>query len=83
MSKPITVLDLATHRLGRDATTGGDFEEAGLPIMGGCCICGATVGAYNACPSKSGYLKCRNGCIGDDGWETVQEANKDIFENAQ
>lgn len=79
MSKPITVLELATHRLGRDARTGDDFAEASLPILGGCCVCGATVGAHNSCPSKSGYLKCRTECIGDDGWESVEEANKAIF----
>lgn len=77
--KPITILDLAKHRLGRDAVSGGDFEEAGLPILGGCCVCHATVGAFNACPSKSGYLKCKNGCIDNDGFLTVEEANKEIF----
>jgi hypothetical protein len=47
--------------------------------MGGCDCCGACIGAYNACPSKSGYLRCANECIGDSGWESVEEANRDLF----
>jgi hypothetical protein len=52
-----------------------------LPILGGCEICEATVAAYNACPSKTGFLRCKNGCIEDEGWETVEEANRAIFES--
>jgi hypothetical protein len=76
---PVTVLDLASHRLGYPVRAGGDFQRAGLPIMGGCAECGATVAAYNACPSRSGYLKCASDCIGDDGYATVEEAHADIF----
>lgn len=75
----ITIQDLATYRLGRNAITGGDFERAGLPIMGGCEICHATIAAYNACPSTSGYLRCAADCIGDDGYESVFAANGAIF----
>lgn len=75
----ITVMQLATHRLGRDARNGADFQEAQLPIMGGCQVCEATVAAYNSCPSTSGYLRCANGCIGDDGFATVEEADRAIF----
>lgn len=77
---PITILQLAEHRLGREAVTGSDFEEAGLPMLGGCQVCAATIAAYNACPSRSGYIRCAAGCIGDSGWTTVEEANRDIFE---
>jgi hypothetical protein len=83
LSAPITVLDLATFRIGRPASTGGDFAEAGLPLFGGCAVCGASVAAYNACPSRSGYLKCASGCIGEDGWDTVEEANRAIFETPE
>lgn len=80
---PITILELARFRgakEGPDGTiNGAEFIKVGLPILGGCCVCEATIAAYNACPSKSGFLKCRDNCIGDDGWETVEEANKDIF----
>ena len=80
----ITILDLALHRGAKENEDGfisGDaFEEVGLPMIGGCECCGACIGAYNACPSKSGYLRCANECIGDTGWETVEEANRDLFE---
>jgi len=69
----ITILDAATAILGRPAQTGGDFDEAGLEIMGGCQNCGATLAAYNASPSRSGYWKCAGSCIGDDGFHTVSE----------
>ena len=71
---PITISDLAEHRLGREASTGADFETAGLPMMGGCEACGACVAAYNSHPSKTGYLRCSD-CIGDLGWATVEEAH--------
>lgn len=80
---PITVRDLALH-LGAtpDADgnlSGGEFEKVGLPIMGGCEVCGATIAAYNACPSTSGYLRCQKGCIGSDGFATVEQAKARIF----
>ena len=75
----VTILELATFRLGREARNGADFEEAELPIMGGCQCCGATVAAYNACPSTSGYLRCAGGCIGEDGFATAREANDALF----
>lgn len=81
---PITVLELAWHRGAEKdedgATNAYEVEKTGLPFMGGCCMCGATVACYNACPSKAGYLKCLNDCIGDDGWDSVEEANRDIFD---
>ena len=84
MSEPITIYQLALHRLGiapgdGAGLTGADFDRADLPIMGGCEICGASVAAYNAAPSKSGYIRCASGCIGDEGYLTVTDANRDIF----
>ena len=83
MSEPITLFDLAVHRLGLDAENtvglkGDDFEKAGLPMFGGCFRCGATVAAYNACPTKTGYIACQ-GCTDGDGWLSVQEANEALF----
>jgi len=75
----ITIQQLAEHRLGRSATNMGDYYDVGLDMLGGCQRCGASIAAYNAYPSKSGYWRCED-CIGDDGYETVQEANKAIFE---
>lgn len=81
---PITVLDLVMFR---DPTikddgpiTLGRVEATGLPFFGGCQCCGASIVAYNACPSKSGYLKCASGCIGDTGYETCDEANRAMFQ---
>jgi hypothetical protein len=78
MQDPITVLELAEHRLGHEASTGADFEEAGLTMMGGCQVCHATLAAYNAYPCKSGYWRCEDH-IGDQGYPTAAEANTDIF----
>lgn len=79
MATPITTLALAEHRLGRRAATGSDFEEAGLPITGGCEICQASIAGYNSCPSRSGWLRCATGCIADEGFATAAEANAAIF----
>lgn len=75
---PVTILQLAEFRIKREPSTGDDFAEAGLQIMGGCERCHASIAAYNACPSKSGNWRCDD-CIGDDGFATVSEANEFIF----
>jgi len=79
----ITVLDLALHRGAEEGDNGsitmGEVEKTGLPFFGGCQCCGASIACYNAYPSKSGYLKCGS-CIDDNsGFETVEEANKEMF----
>jgi len=82
----ITILDLALHRGAKadedGSINGSEFEKVGLPLLGGCELCGACIAAYNACPSKSGYFRCagEDGCIGNSGWESVEEANREIFE---
>lgn len=73
MTIPITVMKWAEHRLGREASTEADFTEAGLQMMGGCRGCGATLAAYNAYPSKSGYWACGD-CISYDGFGSCEEA---------
>lgn len=79
----ITILELARFRGVKEDENGGinmgQFMAVGLPMLGGCGECGATIAAYNAAPSQSGYLKCSKGCIGDDGYESVQEANLALF----
>jgi hypothetical protein len=70
VDSPITIMEAATHMLGRSAMNGADYQEAGLPIMGGCEHCGASIAAYNAYPSTSGYLRCAD-CIGPDGYATA------------
>lgn len=82
-SGPVTVLDLARFRGVEPDEQGGitlgQVKAVGLPFFGGCCVCGASVACYNSCPSRSGYLKCRSGCIGDDGFETADDANRFLF----
>lgn len=75
---PITIMALASHRLGRFAESGQDYVDVGLPMLGGCVGCHATIAAYNAYPSRSGYIACAE-CVGDAGWDSVEEANRDIF----
>lgn len=84
----ITIRELAEYRLDQagilpegDSLNGGDFARAGLCIVGGCATCGASLAAYNGYPSKTGYWLCRD-CLCGQGWETVEQANADIFENA-
>ncbi len=74
--KYVTLLEVAKARglegIG-DAYNGADFAKVNIPIMGGCEICHATVACYNASPSKSGFIRCADGCIGDEGFETTEE----------
>lgn len=78
----ITIHELAVHRGLKTSDDGsysmGDINAVGLEMLGGCEICGASIACYNACPSKSGQWRCDD-CIGDTGWETVEEANRAIF----
>lgn len=87
IAEPVTILKLALYRLGLPDDTsslnGAQFAEVGLQIMGGCEVCGATLAAYNACPSKSGYWRCLNGCIGNDGWYDVALADREIAAMAE
>lgn len=73
----ITILDVAYTRLGKSGgnLTGGDFESVGLQIMGGCEGCGASLAAYNAYPSTTGYWRCRD-CLCGAGFKTVEEFEK-------
>lgn len=80
----VSILDLALHLGAKENADGSGtidldaIEAVGLPGMGGCQRCGATLAAYNAYPSKNGYLRCEE-CLGDNGFTTVEEANKAIF----
>jgi len=82
MAPAITIMQLAQHRLGPEydghALTGAEFQKVGLPIVGGCEVCHATVAAFNSCPSKTGYIRCRD-CIEDLGYPTAEEADAAIF----
>ena len=76
---PITVLEIA-ERKGAIVSDEGvinasEFNRLGLPMFGGCQRCQASIAAYNAFPSKTGYLQCRD-CIGDIGFETAAEFDR-------
>lgn len=83
---PITIHHLALHR-GMRSTTGSDgsysqadYNTAGLEIMGGCSVCGASIAAYNAFPAKDGTWKCADH-IGNKGWDSAAVADRDIFKD--
>jgi hypothetical protein len=75
----ITVLDVALAWGAKQdddgSINGAEFDRVGLPLFGGCQCCHASIAAYNAYPSQSGFLRCED-CIGDMGFNTVKE-----FEN--
>jgi hypothetical protein len=50
--------------------------------MGGCVGCQATLAAYNAHPSTTGFWLCGN-CVDGLGYESVEQANADIFGGEQ
>ena len=84
---PVTIRELAIFALEHEGyefdpqyLTGTDFFRVGLNMLGGCSVCGASIAAYNACPSKSNFWKCRDGCIDEDGWYDVEQCYIDIFE---
>lgn len=82
MGHPIKIIDLVIYRLKLpkdiDKLSGAHFEEAKLPMFGGCEGCQESLGGYNAYPSVSGYLRCKS-CIGEDGYSTVESANEALF----
>lgn len=57
---PPTILDIAKARGVEEDENGGingaEFARVGLPLMGGCQVCNATIAAYNAYPGINGYL---------------------------
>ena len=69
----ITILDYVKSVVGdKDLYTAEDCLASGVDILGGCQGCHATIAAYNAYPSTSGYWRCAD-CIGNDGYATVAD----------
>ncbi len=69
----ITILDYVKSVVGgKDLYTAEDCLASGVDILGGCQGCHATIAAYNAYPSTSGYWRCAD-CIGDHGYATVAD----------
>lgn len=77
----VTVLDLAILRGAQPDIDGdvshGEVLKTGLPFFIGC-QCGKMLSAYTAFPSKRGAAMCER-CVGDSGWESIEEAESDIF----
>ncbi len=79
MSAP-TILDIAIARgVKKDdngSINGGEFNRVGLPFMGGCQNCGATIAAYNSYPGTNGLLV--GGCCVEmvEVFETVEAFEK-------
>src|ERR1700748_2315983 len=68
---PITILDYVKSVVGdKHLYTAEDCLASGVDILGGCQGCHATIAAYNAYPSTSGYWRCAD-CIGNDGYAPV------------
>ena len=74
----ITLIDVAVGRGAQQAEngsfSGAEFDKVGLPLTGGCQACGAVIAAYNAAPTKTGWLSCAtDACAGDQGFATIAE----------
>jgi hypothetical protein len=83
--KYVSILDVAFARGVKEVDgtiNGAEFERVGLPFMGGCQGCGASIAAYNAYPSKSGYLQCRD-CIEGIGFASVEDFERQEAELSQ
>lgn len=76
---PITIFDLAEFILGFTPTTGDDFAKAGLPILAGCQVCGESLAAYNAYPTKTGYIRCHHCLHSDLAYVDPADARADLF----
>lgn len=72
----ITILDvaLAWGAKGSEdgSINGSEFDRVGLPLFAGCQCCGASLAAYNAYPSSTGFTRCED-CVGNLGFTTVAE----------
>ena len=72
--------------------SGAAFAKVNVPMLGGCAGCHATIAAYNAYPTKTGFWMC-DMCVqmSEQGFNTVEEyeafekreseANEDYYED--
>lgn len=76
MPKPITILDVAVSRGAKPCESGGysglELERVGFEIFGGCEVCEASIAAFNAHPTLTGFWRCSR-CVSDVGFETVEQ----------
>ena len=75
----ITLLDVAKARgikeTSPDVFAYEAFEAVGIPMLGGCLLCAATIAAYNAYPTRTGYIMCKS-CAEQDAsmvFETTEQ----------
>ena len=72
---PVTILECAEARGLKRSIDGGstmqDFWDVGFDLIGGCCVCQATIAAYNAHPTVRGYWCCAD-CVDGNGFDTVR-----------
>lgn len=73
----ITILDLAIAR-GAEKLPDGSYSAAslaavGFETIGGCAACGATIAAYNAHPSRTGFWRCGDCIDGRLGFSSPAE----------
>lgn len=77
---PVTILEVAKG-WGVKTTEDGNItmesiNKVGLPFMGGCCICEASVACYNSYPTTYGFIMCRECVESEDvGFTTVEDFN--------
>lgn len=64
----------------RGMISADEFLKHDLPFFSGCQVCSASLGPYNAYPSKSGFIRCGE-YIGTDGFDSVEAF--DAFEAAR
>ena len=69
----ITIFDYVKSVIGdKPEYAADDFYRCGVEMLGGCERCEATIGPWNAYPSKSGYWRCGD-CLGATGYETIRD----------
>jgi hypothetical protein len=73
----ITVLQLAKARGVVTSDEGtinmAEFRRVGLAMIGGCARCEATIGAFNAYPSRLGFWLCGECLQGGEGFASAAE----------
>jgi hypothetical protein len=60
----------------RDSFTADQIMKHGLPFFSSCQCCHASLGPYNAFPSRMGYIRCRD-CIDELGYQSLAEFEAD------
>jgi hypothetical protein len=66
---------------GGESYSGGEYERLGLPFFSGCQGCGASLAPYNAFPSTTGFIRCRD-CVEGFGYDTVEAFDTALKEEA-